>query len=101
MPSARTAPTGDWDLGVYYRSQRPLNPADVRRLGHHGQVSELGEWGPVVHGGGWLTVDDTHVDVLFRNLDTIDQWHDQTLRGHFEILDQAGYLAGAPAPTPA
>jgi predicted nucleotidyltransferase len=30
-------PDSDWDLGVYYRgSQRVLDPADVRELGHRG-----------------------------------------------------------------
>jgi Nucleotidyltransferase domain len=51
-------PDSDWDLGVYYRgSQQPLNPDDLRRLGHDGHVSQLGEWGPIMNGGGWLTID--------------------------------------------
>jgi hypothetical protein len=70
--SATHRPDSDWDLGVYYRgSQRPLDPDDLRRLGHHGHVSELGEWGPIMHGGAWLTIDSTAVDVLFRDLGTV------------------------------
>jgi Nucleotidyltransferase domain len=43
-------PDSDWDIGLYYRaSQRALDPEDVRRLGHPGDVSALGEWGPIVH----------------------------------------------------
>jgi predicted nucleotidyltransferase len=67
--TATHRPDSDWDLGVYYRgSQRPLDPADLRRLGYTGHVSELGEWGPIVNGGAWLTIDSTPVDVLFRDL---------------------------------
>lgn len=54
----------DWDLGVYYRSSvRILDPGDVQGLGYSGSVSGLGDWGPIVHGGGWLAVEGTDVDV--------------------------------------
>ncbi|MBA8824717.1 hypothetical protein FHX42_002064 [Saccharopolyspora lacisalsi] len=94
-------PDSDWDLGLYYRGSRcRLDPEQVRRLGYPGQVSELGDWGPIVHGGGWLTVDGTHVDVLFRDLDTVEHWHEQARHGHFEVMTQTGYLAGAPTYLP-
>jgi Nucleotidyltransferase domain len=94
-------PDSDWDLGVYYRgSERPLDPADVRRLGHEGHVSELGEWGPIVHGGGWLTVGGVAVDVLFRDLDTVGRWLEDAREGRFDILLQNGHLAGAPTYLP-
>lgn len=36
----------DWDLGVYYRgSRRPLDPDDLRGMGHPGYVSELANGG--------------------------------------------------------
>jgi predicted nucleotidyltransferase len=99
--SATHRPDSDWDLGVYYRgSRRPLDPEHVRALGHEGQVSELGEWGPVVNGGAWLTVEDTPVDVLFRDLDTVEGWMEEAEQGRFEILAQNGYLAGAPTYVP-
>ncbi len=90
----------DWDLGVYYRGAAPLDPADVRALGHGGIVSALGEWGPIVNGGAWLTVAGTPVDVLFRDLDAVERWHAAARRGEFEILAQNGYLAGAPTYLP-
>lgn len=68
-------PDSDWDLGIYYRgSQRGVDPSDVRALGHEGYVSEVGEWGPVVNGGAWLTAGGAPVDVLYRDLDVIDAW---------------------------
>jgi predicted nucleotidyltransferase len=99
--TATHRPDSDWDLGVYYRgSQRPLDPDDVRRLGHEGYVSELGEWGPIVHGGAWLTVDSTPVDVLFRDLDTVESWLREAQHGRFEVLSQNGYIVGAPTYLP-
>jgi predicted nucleotidyltransferase len=88
-------PDSDWDLGVYYRSSL-FDPGSVRRLGHQGYVSALGEWGPVMNGGAWLTIDGTPVDVLFRDLDTVERWLGEALEGRFEVLSQNGYLAGAP-----
>jgi hypothetical protein len=94
-------PDSDWDLGLYYRSaQKRLDPHALRRLGHPGYVSELGEWGPIVNGGAWLTVDGTAVDVLFRDLDLIDEWRVRAERGDFDILRQEGHLAGAPTYLP-
>jgi predicted nucleotidyltransferase len=99
--TATHRPDSDWDLGVYYRgSARRLDPAGVRRLGHPGYVSELGEWGPIVHGGGWLTVAGTRVDVLFRDLDVIEGWWRDARDGRFDILAQNGHVAGAPTYLP-
>ncbi|GAB3490026.1 nucleotidyltransferase domain-containing protein [Nocardiopsis coralliicola] len=91
----------DWDLGVYYRSSGDsFDPEHVRGLGYQGAVSELGEWGPLVNGGGWFTVEGTQVDVLFRNLDDIEQWTRQAERGAFDVLLQAGSIVGAPTYLP-
>ena len=90
-------PDSDWDLGVYYRAgERPLDPNDVRALGYLGEVSELGAWGPIVNGGAWLTVAGTPVDLLFRDLDLVECWLTEAHAGRFKVLDQHGYLVGAP-----
>jgi predicted nucleotidyltransferase len=91
-------PDSDWDLGLYYRGA--FDPDDLRGLGLPGHVSAMGEWGPIVNGGAWLTVGDTPVDVLYRDLDVIERWHDDARQGRFEILAQNGYLAGAPTYLP-
>ncbi len=99
--TATHRPDSDWDLGVYYRgSQRPFEPADVRRLGYPGYVSDLGEWGPIVNGGAWLTVANTPVDVLLRDLDTVEGWLADAQDGRFEVLSQNGYVVGAPTYLP-
>ena len=91
-------PDSDWDLGLYYRgSEAALDPADVRRLvGESGVVSALGEWGPIVNGGAWLTLDGTPVDLLFPDLDVVEPWMRDAEEGRFEILTQNGYVVGAP-----
>ena len=94
-------PDSDWDLGVYYRGPASFDPAAVRDLGHAGYVSALGEWGPIVDGGAWLTVDGTAVDVLFRDLDVVEGWLADAEAGRYAVLDQNGYLVGAPTYLPA
>jgi predicted nucleotidyltransferase len=96
--TGREGPDSDWDLGLYYRGE--FDPAGIRRLGHEGYVSELGEWGPIMNGGAWLTVDGAAVDVLFRDLDQVEQWLEEAREGRFEILAQNGYLVGAPTYLP-
>lgn len=95
-------PDSDWDLGLYYRgaAQPPFDPQDLRRLSRDGHVSALGEWGPIVNGGAWLTVDDRPVDVIFRDLDTVERWLANAREGRFEVLRQNGYLVGAPTYLP-
>lgn len=99
--TATHRPDSDWDLGVYYRgSERPLAPDDVHGLGHAGEVSALGEWGPIVNGGAWLTIDGAPVDVLYRDLDQVERWLRDARQGRFEVLLQNGYLVGAPTYLP-
>jgi len=94
-------PDSDWDLGLYYRAtEARFDPATVAALGHPGYVSRLGEWGPIVHGGAWLTVADTPVDVLFRDLDLVEAWLADANAGRFAVLTQNGYVVGAPTYLP-
>jgi predicted nucleotidyltransferase len=91
-------PDSDWDLGLYYRGA--FDAAAVGGLGHPGYVSELGEWGPIVNGGAWLTVGDLPVDVLFRDLAVGEGGGRAAERGRFDVLPQNGYVVGAPTYLP-
>ncbi|NUP80719.1 MAG: nucleotidyltransferase domain-containing protein [Nonomuraea sp.] len=90
-------PDSDVDLGVYYRP--PLAVDDLRALAHEvtGQpteVTEPGGWGPWVDGGGWLTIDGTRVDWIFRDLDRVRRvWRD-CQAGRYEIGVQPGHPLG-------
>ena len=81
----------DWDLGLFYRGA-----FDPRLVPGNGHVSALGDWGPIVNGGAWLTVGGHAVDVLFRDLDVVEHRLAEADEGRFEIVQQNGFLAGAP-----
>jgi hypothetical protein len=91
--AANTAVEGsDWDFGLYYRGT--LDPAGVVALGWPGQVFAPGEWGRIVNGGAWLTVDGTKVDLIYRDLDEVLYWTAAAAEGRFEIDREVGYVAG-------
>jgi hypothetical protein len=82
----------DWDFGLYYRGG--LDPADIVALGWPGRVFAPGEWGRIVNGGAWLTVDGTKVDLIYRDLDEVLRWTAAAGDGRFEIDREVGYVAG-------
>jgi hypothetical protein len=90
-------PDSDFDLGLYYRP--PLDTAALRLLateltGGAVEVTEPGGWGPWVDGGGWLTVEGTHIDWIYRDLDRVHRIWQQCQAGHFEVGTQAGHPLG-------
>jgi hypothetical protein len=84
----------DWDFGLYYRGR--LDPADVQAVGWPGRVFAPGEWGRIVNGGAWLTIDGTKVDLIYRDLDEVLRWTAAAEDGEFEIQREVGYVAGLP-----
>ena len=82
----------DWDFGLYYRGG--IDPADIAALGWPGRVFAPGEWGRIVNGGAWLTVDGTKVDLIYRDLDEVLRWTAAAEDGRFEIHREVGYVAG-------
>jgi Nucleotidyltransferase domain len=82
----------DWDFGLYYRGG--LDPADIAALGWPGRVFAPGEWGTIVNGGAWLTVDGAKVDLIYRDLDEVLRWTAAAGDGRFEIRREVGYVAG-------
>jgi predicted nucleotidyltransferase len=87
-------PDSDWDVGLYYRGRFELGP--LRALGLAGHLAAPGEWGPIMNGGGWLTVEGQPVDVLLRDLDVVERWWREAQEGRFEIHHLEGHLAGVP-----
>jgi hypothetical protein len=84
----------DWDFGLYYQGR--LDPADVEALGWPGRVFAPGEWGRIINGGAWLTIDGTKVDLIYRDLDEVLRWTAAAEDGQFEIHRELGYVAGMP-----
>jgi hypothetical protein len=93
------APDSDTDLGVYYH--RPLDVAGLGELartvgGPAAQVTPVGEWGPWVDGGGWLTVDGAAVDWIYRDVDRVARAWADAEQGRYAFHAQAGHPLGVP-----
>jgi hypothetical protein len=92
-------PQSDTDLGIYYRP--PLDVAALGELaravaGPQARVTQPGEWGPWVDGGGWLTVDGCAVDWIYRDLGRVEAaWRDAE-QGRFDWHHQPGHPLGVP-----
>jgi hypothetical protein len=82
----------DWDFGLYYRDR--IDPDDVRALGWPGPVFAPGDWGRIVNGGAWLTVDGVKVDLIYRDLEAVLHWTAEADEGRFEIQREVTYVAG-------
>ena len=92
--TGRARPDSDWDFGIYYDGA--LDTDDVRALGHEGQVSEIGEWSPLMNGGAWFVIDGVKVDVIYRDVAAIAHWISEANEGRFKVELLNGYLAGFP-----
>jgi hypothetical protein len=87
----------DVDLGLYYRP--PLDVAGLGKLarevaGPQAKVTEPGAWGPWVDGGAWLTIADTAVDWLYRDLDRVHLSCQNALQGRVDFHFQVGHPMG-------
>jgi predicted nucleotidyltransferase len=91
-------PDSDWDLGLYYRGGFAAEL--IADLGFPGHVAPPGEWGRIVNGGAWLSVEGDPVDVLLRDLDVVERWWGDAREGRFEIDNVEGHIAGLPTYTP-
>jgi nucleotidyltransferase-like protein len=93
--------SSDTDLGIYYDPERPLDVValelvaaerDERR--QSGLVTSIGAWGPWINGGGWLRVDGSAVDLLYRDTARVESAIDSCMAGHVEAVYQPGHPLG-------
>ena len=92
-------PESDYDLGVYYRGRLDTGrlAALAREVaGPAARVTEPGEWGPWVDGGGWLTIDGVAVDWIYRDVDRVRKAWQDAEHGRYAFHSQAGHPLGVP-----
>ena len=87
----------DFDIGLYYEADRPI---DVGRLAKaalllpgaaSSSVTAIGEWGPWINGGAWLTVEGQRVDLLYRDLGKVRGVIEACRAGRIERVYQPGH----------
>lgn len=90
-------PDSDIDIGVYYDGEK-LDIAALNRaaadLDDEGRADLVGppmSWGPWVNCGGWLTMENMHVDLILRDLKRVQNVIEQTGRGEVSFHYQTGH----------
>ncbi len=91
----------DIDVGIYYDSEKGLDINKLRQVAsaidddhRENVVTEIGEWGPWINGGGWLKVNQFPVDLLFRDQNKVSQVIDECIMGGITIDYQPGHPHG-------
>jgi hypothetical protein len=93
-------PTSDYDIGLYYEPDAPL---DVKALDTAiaplrdnplSKVTRIGDWGPWINGGAWMSIDGTKVDLLYRNLEAVRDVISQARAGQIAMHYQPGHPHG-------
>ncbi len=93
--------TSDYDIGLYYGSGRPLNTDRLLEVVRclvddpgAAAVTQVGEWGTWIVGGGWLTVGGTKVDLLYRSTESVRSVIEACQAGHITMDYQPGHPHG-------
>ncbi len=69
----------DLDIGVYYSQVAPFSIDDIRKVVRtvtkrsDSIVTGFYDWGRWVNGGAWISVGPAKVDLLYRNIDQVEQ----------------------------
>jgi predicted nucleotidyltransferase len=91
----------DYDIGLYFSERAGL---DVERLLEAvkelvddptaAKVTEVGGWGPRIVGGGWLTIANTKVDLLYRPIESVEKVVRDCGEGRVSMDYQPGHPHG-------
>ncbi len=91
----------DTDLGIYYHPDQPPSIAALRQLAQElddrhptDAVTDFGEWGRWINGGGWLQIEGQPVDWLYRDLERVTQTIDDCCSGVATCDYQPGHPHG-------
>lgn len=90
----------DIDIGIYYDettfdlSSFRLLAATLDDQHRNNIITEPGEWGPWINGGGWLIINGIAVDILFRNTKKVISVINACIDGTITIDYQCGHPFG-------
>lgn len=94
-------PGSDYDFGLYYDQQAPLDVAALKTAldplvdsADGAQLTSPGEWGPWINGGGWLSIGGRKVDLLYRDLGRVRAVIADCRAGHVSMDYQPGHPHG-------
>lgn len=94
-------PGSDIDIGIYYDAEKGLDIAALRQAAAEldddrrvNVVTEPGEWGPWINGGGWLKVNEMPVDLLFREQNKVAHVIEECSLGRIAMDYQPGHPHG-------
>ena len=95
------SPNSDIDLGIYYDPAHKPSLAALRALAQElddrqtaDLVTDFGEWGPWINGGGWLDINGQRVDWLYRDLVQVEHEIAECEAGRPRIYYQPGHPHG-------
>jgi hypothetical protein len=87
----------DYDIGLYYETDHPIDTGRLAKAAMllpgvaNSSVTAIGEWGPWIDGGAWLTVEGKRVDLLYRSIDKVRAVIDACHAGRIERAYQPGH----------
>jgi predicted nucleotidyltransferase len=91
----------DIDLGLAYAGAYPFSIAELSAAARElddrhldDLVTPIGAWGPGVNGGGWLLIDGSHVDFLYRDLNRVHEVLERCIAGDMGAMYQLGHPMG-------
>jgi predicted nucleotidyltransferase len=94
-------PDSDIDLGIYYRPESRPRVHDLRCLAQElddrhppDAVTDFGDWGPWINGGGWLTIESRRVDWIYRDLGLVWRSLEDCRAGRVSFHYQPGHPHG-------
>ncbi|WJR80274.1 nucleotidyltransferase domain-containing protein [Bradyrhizobium sp. NP1] len=91
----------DYDIGLYFSSRHPLDTerllAEARGLADEPEaavVTPVGEWGPWIVGGAWLSISRCKVDLLYREVEAVARVIEGCRAGSVSMDYQPGHPHG-------
>jgi hypothetical protein len=91
----------DYDIGLYFSESLKLDidrlQQVARQLADNPEVTtvtSVGEWGPWIVGGAWLTIEGQKVDLLYRNIEAVRRTIEACRAGQVSMDYQPGHPHG-------